>query len=94
MDNLTFTLVTRDKSIDLQKRQTTRSVFTCNIIGAKKAGKSTFMKGFLGRSLNDQQNETIDFDKNLESSRYAINTVKIYGQEKYMIVSKCINTGA
>ena len=52
------------------------------------------MKGFLGRSLNDQQNETIDFDKNLESSRYAINTVKIYGQEKYMIVSKCINTGA
>lgn len=46
--------VTRDKRVDLQTRQTTRNVFSCHVIGPQGAGKSSFMKGFLGHSLSKQ----------------------------------------
>jgi len=31
--------VTRDKKIDLQKRQTARNVFRCHVLGPKSVGK-------------------------------------------------------
>jgi len=31
--------VTRDKKIDLDKKQTSRNVFRCHVIGAKGVGK-------------------------------------------------------
>uniref|UniRef100_A0A8C5FCR4 Mitochondrial Rho GTPase n=1 Tax=Gadus morhua TaxID=8049 RepID=A0A8C5FCR4_GADMO len=40
--------VTRDKKIDLQKRQTQRSVFRCNVFGDVCSGKSGFLQAFLG----------------------------------------------
>uniref|UniRef100_A0A7N9AR10 Mitochondrial Rho GTPase n=1 Tax=Mastacembelus armatus TaxID=205130 RepID=A0A7N9AR10_9TELE len=43
--------VTRDKKIDLQKKQTQRSVFHCNVFGDIGSGKSGFLQGFLGRNL-------------------------------------------
>ena len=43
--------VTRDKKIDLQKRQTQRSVFRCNVFGDVCSGKSGFLQAFLGRNL-------------------------------------------
>lgn len=43
--------VTRNKRIDLQKKQTQRSVFHCNVLGARGSGKSGFMQAFLGRNL-------------------------------------------
>lgn len=43
--------VTRNKRIDLQKKQTQRSVFRCNVLGARGSGKSGFMQAFLGRNL-------------------------------------------
>uniref|UniRef100_A0A667X8B3 Ras homolog family member T1a n=1 Tax=Myripristis murdjan TaxID=586833 RepID=A0A667X8B3_9TELE len=43
--------VTRNKRIDLQKKQTQRSVFRCNILGARGSGKSGFLQAFLGRNL-------------------------------------------
>uniref|UniRef100_A0A669DYG8 Mitochondrial Rho GTPase n=1 Tax=Oreochromis niloticus TaxID=8128 RepID=A0A669DYG8_ORENI len=43
--------VTRDKKIDLQKRQTQRSVFRCNVFGDIGSGKSGFLQAFLGRNL-------------------------------------------
>ncbi|XP_035602507.2 mitochondrial Rho GTPase 1-A-like isoform X4 [Oncorhynchus keta] len=43
--------VTRDKKIDLQKKQTQRSVFRCNVFGDSGSGKSGFLQAFLGRNL-------------------------------------------
>lgn len=43
--------VTRDKKIDLQKKQTQRSVFRCNVFGDGGSGKSGFLQAFLGRNL-------------------------------------------
>ena len=37
--DLVFISVTRDKKIDLEKRQTTRNVFRCHVLGAKSVGK-------------------------------------------------------
>lgn len=44
-------VVTRNKHIDLQKKQTQRSVFRCNVLGARGSGKSGFLQAFLGRNL-------------------------------------------
>lgn len=46
-----FPSVTRNKRIDLQKKQTQRSVFRCNVLGALGSGKSAFLQAFLGRNL-------------------------------------------
>lgn len=46
-----FPSVTRNKRIDLQKKQTQRSVFRCNVLGAQGSGKSAFLQAFLGRNL-------------------------------------------
>uniref|UniRef100_A0A8B9LEB6 Mitochondrial Rho GTPase n=1 Tax=Astyanax mexicanus TaxID=7994 RepID=A0A8B9LEB6_ASTMX len=43
--------VTRNKRIDLQKKQTQRSVFRCNVLGARGSGKSGFLQAFLGRNF-------------------------------------------
>ena len=42
--------ITRDKKIDLAKKQTSRNVYRCHVIGPKGAGKTTFCQGILGRS--------------------------------------------
>lgn len=50
--------VTRDKKIDLQKKQTQRSVFRCNVFGDIGSGKSSFLQAFLGRNLMVKQEWT------------------------------------
>uniref|UniRef100_A0AAQ5YE42 Mitochondrial Rho GTPase n=1 Tax=Amphiprion ocellaris TaxID=80972 RepID=A0AAQ5YE42_AMPOC len=57
--------VTRDKKIDLQKKQTQRSVFRCNVFGDVGSGKSGFLQAFLGRNL-------------MHRSYYAISTTYVY----------------
>lgn len=49
--------VTRDKKIDLQKKQTQRSVFRCNVFGDSGSGKSGFLQAFLGSNLMVNANE-------------------------------------
>jgi len=44
-------LVTRDKKLDLQKKQTQRNVFRCHVFGLTGSGKTGFLQGFLGRNL-------------------------------------------
>ncbi|XP_061882918.1 mitochondrial Rho GTPase 1-A-like isoform X6 [Entelurus aequoreus] len=72
--------VTRDKKIDLQKKQTQRGVFRCNVFGDVGSGKSGFLQAFLGRNLMQQ---TI---KEEHKSYYAISTSYVYGQEKYLLL--------
>lgn len=42
--------VTREKVVDLEKRQTQRSVFICKVIGPRGTGKTAFLQAFLGRN--------------------------------------------
>uniref|UniRef100_A0AAZ3PKH6 Mitochondrial Rho GTPase n=1 Tax=Oncorhynchus tshawytscha TaxID=74940 RepID=A0AAZ3PKH6_ONCTS len=71
--------VTRNKRIDLQKKQTQRSVFRCNILGARGSGKTSFLQAFLGRNLLRKIRED-------HKSFYSINTTYVYGQEKYLLL--------
>ncbi|XP_071815257.1 mitochondrial Rho GTPase 1-A-like isoform X1 [Apostichopus japonicus] len=79
-NQLSAIIVTRDKKIDLQKRQTSRNTFQCNVIGPRGAGKTAFLQAFVDRMPD---NPVINSD-NL--SMYAVNTVQVYGQEKYLLL--------
>lgn len=73
--------VTRDKKLDLEKRQTTRNVFRCHVLGAKSVGKTSFLQGLLRRNL--RYVATINKQ---QLSNFSINTVQVYGQEKYLLL--------
>uniref|UniRef100_A0A8D0D3V2 Mitochondrial Rho GTPase 2 n=1 Tax=Sander lucioperca TaxID=283035 RepID=A0A8D0D3V2_SANLU len=68
--------VTQEKEEDLEKRQTQRSVFLCKVIGPRGTGKTAFLQAF-GNSSS-------------AFSPYAINTVQVSNQEKYLIVSSSL----
>uniref|UniRef100_A0A3Q3Q1H3 Mitochondrial Rho GTPase n=1 Tax=Monopterus albus TaxID=43700 RepID=A0A3Q3Q1H3_MONAL len=70
--------VTREKEVDLEKRQTQRSVFLCKVIGPRGTGKTAFLRGFVGRSVVVRS----------AFSPYAINTVQVSNQEKYLILNE------
>ncbi|XP_067407330.1 mitochondrial Rho GTPase 2 isoform X1 [Emydura macquarii macquarii] len=72
--------VTREKKIDLEKGQTQRNVFLCKVIGPRGTGKSAFLQAFLGKNLAAHK------ESPGELSFYAINTVQVSGQEKYLIL--------
>ena len=65
----------------LAKKQTNRNVYRCHVIGPRDAGKTTFCQGLLERSLQD-----IEGIKEEDLPRNVINTVQVYGQEKYLIL--------
>uniref|UniRef100_A0A672KW44 Mitochondrial Rho GTPase 1-A-like n=1 Tax=Sinocyclocheilus grahami TaxID=75366 RepID=A0A672KW44_SINGR len=73
--------ITRNKRIDLQKKQTQRSVFRCNVLGVRGSGKSGFLQAFLGRNLRIREDR---------KSYYAISTTYVYGQEKYLLLHKVL----
>ncbi|KAM7148996.1 mitochondrial Rho GTPase 2 isoform 3-T3 [Molossus nigricans] len=72
--------VTREKRLDQEKGQTQRNVLLCKVVGARGVGKSAFLQAFLGRGLG----ETRELHK--VPAVYAINTVQVNGQEKYLIL--------
>ncbi|KAM9489438.1 mitochondrial Rho GTPase 2 isoform 2-T2 [Clarias gariepinus] len=74
--------VSREKSLDLEKGQTQRSVFLCKVIGPRGTGKTAFLKAFLGRSLVDDERPPGAF------SLHTINTVFVSNQEKYLILEE------
>ena len=73
--------ITNERKIDLAKKQTNRNVYRCHVIGPRDAGKSTFCQGFLGRSLQD-----IEGINSEDLPLRVVNTVQIYGQEKYLVL--------
>ncbi|XP_036159095.1 mitochondrial Rho GTPase 2 isoform X1 [Myotis myotis] len=74
--------VTRDKRLDQEKGQTHRNVLLCKVVGARGVGKSAFLQAFLGRGLGHP--DTRELHKT--PAIYAINTVQVNGQEKYLIL--------
>uniref|UniRef100_A0A669BAX3 Mitochondrial Rho GTPase n=1 Tax=Oreochromis niloticus TaxID=8128 RepID=A0A669BAX3_ORENI len=82
--------VTREKKVDLEKRQTQRSVFLCKVIGPRGTGKSAFLQAFLDRCDRQILLFTINSDHAKVSafSPYVINTVQVSNQEKYLILNE------
>lgn len=73
--------VTRERRIDLAKKQSSRSTYMCHVIGMKGAGKTALCRAFL---VEDMKKLT---EKDFRGSNpFCINTVQVYGQEKYIIL--------
>uniref|UniRef100_A0A8D1B773 Mitochondrial Rho GTPase n=1 Tax=Sus scrofa TaxID=9823 RepID=A0A8D1B773_PIG len=70
----------RHHRLDQEKGQTQRNVLLCKVLGARGVGKSSFLRAFLGRGLGDARGPPE------EPSVYAIDTVRVGGQEKYLIL--------
>ncbi|KAM4716009.1 mitochondrial Rho GTPase 2 [Anableps anableps] len=74
--------VTREKEVDLERRQTQRSAFLCKVIGPRGTGKTAFLQSFVGRSVLSKGNPSSAF------SPFVINRVQISNQEKYLILNE------
>ncbi|ERL91674.1 hypothetical protein D910_09002 [Dendroctonus ponderosae] len=74
--------VTREKQLDLAKKQSSRNVYQCHVIGPSSSGKSTFCKSFIRNSIDAQ---SVLSDKS-GSPTCTVNTVQVYGQEKIMVL--------
>uniref|UniRef100_A0A7N6BRH6 Mitochondrial Rho GTPase n=1 Tax=Anabas testudineus TaxID=64144 RepID=A0A7N6BRH6_ANATE len=72
--------VTRDKEVDLEKHQTQRSVFLCKVIGPRGTGKTAFLQAFVAQERGESCLNAF--------SPYAINTVHVSNQEKYLILNE------
>ncbi|XP_020292187.1 mitochondrial Rho GTPase isoform X5 [Pseudomyrmex gracilis] len=46
-------VVTREKKVDLAKKQSSRNVYTCHVIGPKSSGKTTLCRTFIDPKLED-----------------------------------------
>lgn len=72
----------KDKKMDLAKRQTSKSVYSCLVVGPRDAGKTTICQRFLGRRHSDMSG--IPAKDLLPTS--TVNTVPVYGQQKYIVL--------
>ncbi|KDR15477.1 mitochondrial Rho GTPase isoform X2 [Zootermopsis nevadensis] len=73
--------VTRDKKLDLAKKQSSRSVYQCHVIGPPGSGKSMFCRSFIGDNV-----ESIQLSELEGSPQCTVNAVQVYGQEKFLIL--------
>lgn len=80
--------VTRERKLDLAKKQSSRNVYQCHVIGPSACGKSSLCTSFV-RSLSDKSTK-LQQAAGTCSPTYVVNTVQVYGQEK-MLVLRDIN---
>lgn len=71
--------VTREKQLEVQQRQTFRQVLHCHVLGPQGAGKTSFLRGLLGCGLDPPR-------RNHPGSKYAIDRLAVYGQDKYLLL--------
>ncbi|XP_025074964.1 mitochondrial Rho GTPase, partial [Pogonomyrmex barbatus] len=74
-------IVTREKKVDLAKKQSSRNVYTCHVIGPKSSGKTT-----LCRTLIDPKLEKLNDEVVPSNAHVTVNTLHVYGQEKTMVL--------
>ncbi|XP_015605375.1 mitochondrial Rho GTPase isoform X3 [Cephus cinctus] len=73
--------VTREKKLDLAKKQSSRNVYSCHVIGPKSSGKTTLCRTFIDPKLEKLSDNTVP-----PNSHVTVNTVHVYGQEKTIIL--------
>lgn len=68
--------VTREKRLDLAKKQSSRNVYQCHVIGPKNSGKTTFCRSFIGSGVkvNFKVNR---FKKHRSHSSVCVSEIKI-----------------
>ncbi|XP_053626015.1 mitochondrial Rho GTPase isoform X1 [Plodia interpunctella] len=77
--------ITREKKVDIAKKQSSRNVYQCHVIGPRSCGKTSICRSFLGiahKKIKPHANER--GDSNPENC--CINTVAVYGQEKSLVL--------
>ncbi|XP_029165741.1 mitochondrial Rho GTPase isoform X2 [Nylanderia fulva] len=74
-------IVTREKKVDLAKKQSSRNVYTCHVIGPKSSGKTTLCRTFIDPKLEKLNDETVP-----SNAHVTVNTLHVYGQEKTMVL--------
>ncbi|GAB0086407.1 Mitochondrial Rho GTPase [Sergentomyia squamirostris] len=73
--------VTRERRLDFAKKQSSRSVYVCHVIGQKGAGKTALCRAFI---YEDMKKIT---EKDLRGGvQHCINVVQVYGQEKHLVL--------
>jgi len=75
--------VTREKRLDLAKKQSTRNVYRCHVIGAKNSGKTTLCQGLIGRTLEATKKLGVECE---DMPKFVVNMIQVYGQEKYLVM--------
>ncbi|CAG2065301.1 unnamed protein product, partial [Timema podura] len=80
-NQVTAIQVTREKRLDLAKKQTSRNVYQCHVIGPKGSGKSMFCRSFIGHSLENTFTPEL-----VGNPQCTVNCVQVYGQEKYLVL--------
>jgi Ras family protein T1 len=75
-------LITRPRKHDRRRGKSTRNVFLCYVCGAAGSGKTSLLRSFAGKQLDDVYQPT-------EQVLNVVNSVDIHGSEKYLVVS-CI----
>uniref|UniRef100_V5GTM6 Mitochondrial Rho GTPase n=1 Tax=Anoplophora glabripennis TaxID=217634 RepID=V5GTM6_ANOGL len=79
---VTAVQVTREKRLDLVKKQSSRNVYQCHVIGPMGAGKSSFCRSFIKSAL-DGKNALME---KTGTPNCTVNVVQVYGQEKIMVL--------
>uniref|UniRef100_A0A8D8V3R0 Mitochondrial Rho GTPase n=1 Tax=Cacopsylla melanoneura TaxID=428564 RepID=A0A8D8V3R0_9HEMI len=87
----TAVLVTREKQVDLLKKQTTRNVYVCHVIGNRDTGKTALCQSILRKQQDTSKSPafipSLSSDLSVSSSRpTTVNTTTVYGQEKYLVM--------
>lgn len=83
-------LATKDRTLEASSKQTTKTVYSCLVVGPKDAGKTTFCQRFLGRG--HEATAGIPPEQRPKST---VNSVTVYGQSKYLVLLDTdINTAA
>lgn len=79
-NQLSAVQITREKKLDLLKKQSTRNVYECHVIGMKGVGKSTLCRKLIDHSFERTKGDTLGVPQK------TVNMVAVYGQEKYLIM--------
>ena len=74
-------VATKDRKLEASSKQTSKTVYSCLVVGPRDAGKTTFCQRFLGRG----HEATAELPSS-EVPRATVNSVTVYGQPKYLVL--------
>jgi len=74
-------VATKDRKLEASSKQTSKTVYSCLVVGPRDAGKTTFCQRFLGRG----HEATAEIPAS-ELPRATVNSVTVYGQPKYLVL--------
>ncbi|XP_073943930.1 mitochondrial Rho GTPase isoform X1 [Choristoneura fumiferana] len=80
--------ITREKKVDIAKKQSSRNVYQCHVIGPRSCGKTSICRSFLGIAQKKIKPSTHERGGGDCTDNCCINTVQVYGQEKSLVLKE------